>query len=208
LSIAANNIGQAIGAKGLRTRRMLIDATVELLAEMSLRDVRVAQIAKAAKTSPATFYVYFDTVQDAVLAAIAEIDQSPPELLALLQAPWSKAEARDRARQFVRHYVDYWQQHRTVFRVRNLASEEGDERFRRLREDAIRPLLRAIANRIESRVRRNPDVPAYAQAGILAAMLERLSAIYHGYISSELVTSEQLIEAAALIVAERLTDPD
>jgi AcrR family transcriptional regulator len=197
-----------MGAKGLRTRRLLIDATVELLAEMSLRDVRVAHIAKAAKTSPATFYVYFDTVQDAVLAAIAEIDQSPPELLALLQTPWSKAEARDRARRFVRLYIDYWQEHRTVFRVRNLASEEGDERFRRLREEAIRPLLGAIANRIDSRVRRNPDVPAYAQAGILAAMLERLSAIYHGYIGSELVTSEQLIEAAALIVAERLTDPD
>jgi AcrR family transcriptional regulator len=206
-ALAENNIGQSMGAKGLRTRRRLIDATVSLLDGTSLRDIRVAQIARAAKSSPATFYVYFDTVQDAVLAAIAEIDQSPPELIAMLAAPWPRTDARDRARQFVQTYVDYWQCNRVVFRVRNLASEEGDHRFHKLRENAIRPLLGAIAKRIDDREQGKPEVPAYAQAGILAAMLERLSAIYNGYQDSELVTSRQLVEAAALVVADRLGGP-
>ncbi len=206
-ALAENNIGQSMGAKGLRTRRRLIDATVSLLDGTSLRDIRVAQIAKVAKSSPATFYVYFDTVQDAVLAAIAEIDQSPEELVALLAMPWPRAEARERARRFVQTYVDYWQEHRVVFRVRNLASEEGDHRFHKLRENAIRPLLGAIARRINDREHGKPEVSAYAQAGILAAMLERLSAIYNGYLDSQLVTSKQLVEAAALVVADRLAGP-
>tara|TARA_R110000772_G_scaffold111558_7_gene215552 strand:- start:2274 stop:2504 length:231 start_codon:yes stop_codon:yes gene_type:complete len=73
--------------KGLRTRHQLIQFTISLLEKMSLRDIKVAQVAKAAMTSPAAFYVYFDTVQDTVLAAIAEIDQSPPALLAMLNDP-------------------------------------------------------------------------------------------------------------------------
>lgn len=201
---AANNIGQAMGAKGQRTRRRVIDATVSLLTTTSLRDVRVAQIARIAEISPASFYVYFDSVHDVVLAAIAEIDQSPAQLLAMLAAPWPLTEARDRARAFVSAYVDFWQDHRVVFRVRNLASEEGDERFRKAREDSIRPLLGAMAARIEAREGAVADVPGYAQAGILAAMLERLSAIYGGYRDSELVTSAQLVEAAALVVADRI----
>jgi AcrR family transcriptional regulator len=201
---AENNIGQSMGAKGLRTRRTLIDATVALLEEMSLRDVRVAHIARAANTSPATFYVYFETVQDAVLAAVAEINQSAPVLMAMLAKRWPKAEARGLARRFVRAYVDFWQAHRTVFRVRNLAAEEGDDRFKGVREQSVRPLLLALAERIEARGGGDSLAPGVPQAGILLAMLERLSAIYHGYRDSELVTAKQLVEAAALILAERL----
>jgi AcrR family transcriptional regulator len=200
----ANNIGQAMGAKGQRTRRRIIDATVTLLATTSLRDARVAEIARLAEISPASFYVYFDSVHDVVLAAIAEIDQSPPVLLDMLVQPWPASEARSRARAFVRSYIDYWQDHRVVFRVRNLASEEGDERFRKLRENAIRPLLGAMAARIDARDSTDHDVPGFAQAGVIAAMLERISAIYGSYQDSELVTSAQLIEAAALVVADRL----
>ena len=200
----ANNIGQAMGAKGQRTRRRIIDATVTLLASTSLRDVRVAEIARLAEISPASFYVYFDSVHDVVLAAIAEIDQSPPQVLEMLAEPWPAAEARSRARAFVQGYVDFWQAHRVVFRVRNLASEEGDERFRVLRERSIRPLLNVMAARIEAGDATHDDVSGYAQAGVVAAMLERISAIYGSYQDSELVTSSQLIEAAALVVADRL----
>jgi len=199
-----NNIGQAMGAKGLRTRRTLIDATVGLLEHMSLRDVRVAHVTRAARTSSATFYVYFETVQDVVLAAVEEISQSPSELLDMLAAPWPRAEARAMARKFVKIYVDVWQTHRTIFRVRNLASEEGDERFKRVREQSIRPLLVAMADRIEASGGGDSSAPAFAQAGILAAMLERLSAIYQGYRNSEQITGDQLVEAAALVLAERM----
>jgi hypothetical protein len=54
-----NHYGQKIGSKGERTRQTLIDVTVDLLETHGLRDVSVADVARVAKTSPATFYVYF-----------------------------------------------------------------------------------------------------------------------------------------------------
>ena len=62
-----NQIGQKIGAKGERTRQRLIDVTVELLETHGMRDLTVAEIARVAETSSATFYVYFDNVQAVVL---------------------------------------------------------------------------------------------------------------------------------------------
>src|SRR3546814_15871581 len=58
--------GRKLGAKGQRTRQQLIDATVALLETPGLRDVSVVAVARAAPTSPATFYVYFKDVPDVV----------------------------------------------------------------------------------------------------------------------------------------------
>ena len=79
-----NHYGQKIGSKGERTRRALIDKTVDLLESHGLRDVSVADVARAAKTSPATFYVYFRGVPEVVLAALEAASQTSPEIEALI----------------------------------------------------------------------------------------------------------------------------
>ena len=137
-----NQIGQKIGAKGERTRQRLIDITVGLLETRGMRDLTVAEIARVAETSPATFYVYFDSVQAVVLGALERAPHSNDELVALIERPWDRGVADALA--FVTLYTDLWNRHGTIFRVRNMAAEEGDERFLAARGGASVPMLKAI----------------------------------------------------------------
>jgi AcrR family transcriptional regulator len=197
-----NQNGQAMGRKGLQTRQRLIDATVEQLETTRLRDLRVSEIARKAGTSAATFYVYFPDVTDAVLAALDEFTQSTPELLALVKADWGSDAPDERARQIVQMYVDFWTSHAGLLRVRNLASDEGDERFRRAREVAIRPMLEATAAAVD-RAQRAGWVPAEldpaATAGVLMAMLERFAAVQNSYRPAP--DRSAMVAAAAHILA-------
>lgn len=175
-----NHYGQKIGSKGERTRQALIETTVELLGTHGLRDVSVADVARGAQTSPATFYVYFRGVPEVVLAALEDAPQTSPELEGLMAQDWQAPGALERARAFVDAYCELWNRHGTVFRVRNLAAEEGDERFYKARMTAATPMMTALTTQIE-RAQAAGAIPAdlrpRACAGTILMMLERLSAI-------------------------------
>ena len=173
-----NQIGQKIGAKGQRTRQRLIDVTIELLETHGMRDLTVAEIARVAETSPATFYVYFDSVQAVVLGALEQAPHSNDELVALIERPWTKGVADALA--FVTLYTDLWNRHRTIFRVRNMAAEEGDQRFLDARSRASLPMLGAISDRVkagQAAGRIDGSLHPASTAGVILAMLERLSSV-------------------------------
>jgi len=200
-----NQQGQAMGAKGLQTRRRLMEATEELVKTKPLRDLRVADIAKAARTSTSTFYLYFQDVPEAVLAVISQYSQSTPEFLAQLSEPWPEQEAYDRAQYFVESYIDYSQAHAPLFRVRNLAADEGDERFLTVRATSVRPLLDALAERIEERQRAKglpADLHGLSTAAALLAMIERIAAIPQPSLGGHRgITRERVVHAAAFFAA-------
>ena len=199
-----NQNGQAMGVKGLQTRRRLVEATEALLRTTPVRDLRVAEIAKAAHTSTSTFYLYFQDVSEAVLAVASGVSQSTPEFMALLNTPWEPDTAYDRAQNFVESYVDYWRAHTAVFRVRNLAADEGDARFIAARGHAVRPLMQLMAARIRERQAAGglpADLHAQSAASALMAMLERVGALPDGGIGSEDVTMTKIIHAAAFMMA-------
>ena len=140
ISARRNQHGQAMGAKGVQTRRRLIEATEKLLRAMPLRELRVTDIAKAARTSTSTFYLYFHDVPEAVLAVISEVSQSTPNFLAMIGDRWDEADAYERAQTFVESYFDQWQAHAALFRVRNLAADEGVKAYHgELAKLGIRP---------------------------------------------------------------------
>lgn len=177
---AYNHYGQKIGSKGERTRQLLIDTTVELLESNGLRDVSVVDVARAAKTSPATFYVYFRGVPEVVLAALETASQTSPELEALIGQDWLAPGAAKQAVPFVEVYTALWNRNRTIFRVRNLAAEEGDDRFYQARMTAAGPMMVALTEQVaraQAAGLTPADLSPRACAGTILMMLERLAAI-------------------------------
>lgn len=206
---ARNLNGQAMGPKGRQTRHRLIDATVKLLEATRLRDLYVADIARAAGTSPATFYVYFPDVPDVVLAALDELTQSTPELLAIIDEDWSKGDPKARTHAIVEYYLDFWAAHRALFRVRNLAADEGDERFLHAREQATRSMRQSIADAVlraqeAGWVSRSLD--PRATSAVLISMLERFAAVQFHYRYAE-EEREQMTNSAAYILAHLMAPP-
>lgn len=202
-----NQNGQAMGAKGIKTRQRLIDATLALLEEKRLRDLRVAEIARRARTSPATFYIYFSDAQDVVLAAIRELPQSTPQVMALAGIDWRAVDARAHAEDLLRVYTDFWQRHARLFQARNLAAEEGDTRFIEARMESIRPLLQRFSEAVaaaQADGRMPGDLDAYATAGALIAMIERIAATVRTYSRGSESDDHGPMMSAAYILATTL----
>lgn len=202
-----NHYGQKIGSKGERTRQMLIDTTIELLESKGLRDVSVVDVARAAKTSPATFYVYFRGVPEVVLAALETASQTSSELEALAARDWLAGGGQVAARDFIEAYTELWNRHRTIFRVRNLAAEEGDMRFLQSRMEQAGPMMDALSAAI-SRAQAAGRLPATLSprscAGTLLMMLERLAAVGPLTRESDGLSYAALKTAAAFSLAAML----
>ena len=81
--------GRALGPRALQTRQRLLAATAELLAEQSVRDVSVVEIARNAGTSPAAFYQYFKDVGEATLRLAEQAAEDMPAVLELIDRPWN-----------------------------------------------------------------------------------------------------------------------
>ena len=206
-----NHHGQRIGSKGERTRQVLIETTVRLLEERGLREVAVADVARAAKTSPATFYVYFRGVPEVVLAALESAPQTSARLEALMDRDWLAAGGAAAARALVDEYTELWARNRTIFRVRNLAAEEGDGRFYRARLDAARPTMDGLVPHVslaQAAGRVPGQLDQRACIGTILMMLERLSAIGPlGTGQSDSPDFASLKDAAAYTILQMLGAP-
>ena len=199
--------GRTLGPRALETRQRLLDATVELLDESSVRDISVVEIARKANTSPATFYQYFKDVGEATLRLAEQAVEEMPALIELIDASWRGQKGLDTARAIVRAFVDHWDEHRSVLLVRNLAADEGDRRFMKIRRRALSPVIEHTAKRIEehqAQGRIAPEVHPAAAAAAMAAILERLAA-YHREIEFFGAGREELIESCARILFQTVT---
>lgn len=200
--------GRPLGRRGAATRRRLLDATVALLASRGVRDLRVVDIAREVGTSPATFYQYFRDVEEAVLALAEEAGEDLGPLRELLVTSWDGPDGLAAARTFVQGFIEFWDGHRAVLRTRNLAAQEGDERFRAVRARSLRPVNEALRQKVE-RAQAEGRVAAalhpYVVASSLAALLERIAA-FHGEIQSAAdVSRDEVVETVARMVHQTVT---
>jgi hypothetical protein len=88
--------------------------------------------------------------------------------------------------------------------VRNLAADEGDRRFLRVRQKAMTPVLTTLAAQVASSRRDgrlDAAIDPQAAAAALGAVLERLAA-YHRELETLGVTREALVETCAHIVRQ------
>lgn len=186
-----------LGRKGLETRRRLMAAAHELLQNVSAVSLTATAIARHAKTSSATFYVYFDDVSDVVLALAREASEDLDDVRAVL-ADWrADVETERGARAFFETYRAYWNRHRVILNLRNMEADRGDERFLALRGSSGLSVIRELADVIQQG---HPDGSlsedqSLARATVIFAAIERLAA------SAPLYPSEPPVRRGATTTA-------
>jgi len=176
--------GRVPGRRGQATRRKLLDTTAALLETTSYRTIKVIDIAREAGTSPATFYQYFADVEQAVLVLAEEVARDAVQLTEFVRGDWSAEASDETARAVVERFMDFWEGHRAVLRVVELATEEGDLRFQRLRVRALNTLtesLRETIAEMQDRGELPNSVDPFATAGVLVSMLAHVGSHRYGF---------------------------
>lgn len=199
--------GRELGPRALQTRQRLLVATEELLATQSVRDLSVVEIARRAGTSPATFYQYFKDVEEATLRLAEQAAGEMPAVLELIDRSWQGEEGLANARSIVDAFVRHWDAHRAVLLVRNLAADEGDDRFMKVRKETLAPVIEHLAARIgaaQGAGRVDPKLHPGAAAAAMGAILERLAA-YHRELETFGVSRGDLVETCARILCQVVT---
>jgi AcrR family transcriptional regulator len=178
--------GRVPGRRGRATRQKLLECTLAGLENTGYRDVKVVDIAREAGTSPATFYQYFPDVESAVLVLAEDMAREGQELAGLVRDhPWKGRAGAETAAAVVDAFLAYWEKHRSVLRVVELATLEGDARFRKIRTSMLHGLTRSLAEQVEL-FAKDARHPAHggdpmSTAGVLVAMLAHVAAHRYGF---------------------------
>lgn len=177
--------GRVPGRRGLATRARLLDQTRQLLTTTSYRDLKVVDIARDAGTSPATFYQYFPDAESALLALADELVGEGRERLTrpVRDGSWTGRAAYDTCERIAASFLEFWDEHRSLLAVIDLASTEGDLRFREIRVQLLNAFTEAISEEIEHQReagRLPADLDPTATASVLVAMLAQVSGHRYG----------------------------
>jgi AcrR family transcriptional regulator len=199
--------GRVIGRRAAETRRKLLDATAGLLAASGSVDLKVIDIARSVGSSPATFYQYFEDVDAALLALADEAGSHLAELEPLVLAEWDRKNGLQVVRTFVAAFIDYWDEHQAILRLRNLRSEENDLRFRKRRLAANAYTMDRFVEKVDQAKaagRLAEEMNSLATAGAVMAVLERL-ATFHVEFERRGVSLPDMNETIARLVFQTLT---
>jgi AcrR family transcriptional regulator len=174
--------GRVPGRRGLATRQRLLDQVAEMLRSIAYRDLRVVDIARQAGTSPATFYQYFADVEAAVLALAEEVSRAGNEVLVpLVQGGrWRGRAGYEAAEAVVDGFLGFWADHGSVIRVMDLATNQGDDRFRQLRSRLFTRFNDALSERV-AQEQPGHDVDPRATAGAMTSMLAHVADHRYGF---------------------------
>ena len=206
--------GRPLGPRALQTRAKILEATVVILDQKPLRDLRVIDIARRIGSSPATFYQYFKDVEDVILHLASQVSEFTPEIVELIHGDWNGPEGHQRGRRVAEVVINHWDRFAPILRVRNNASDEGDQRFREVRMDAMMPMVDAFSKMIADSHEQARAAgaegdtigrvdPMYG-AMALTSVLERLS-MYHVSLEEMGGTREDLVETVGTLLQTLLT---
>ncbi len=171
--------GRVPGRRGRATRDKLLKATAELLDKSSYRDITVVEIARRARTSTGTFYQYFTDVEAALVELARELTDEGPRIVGLIRTgDWMNG-GHDSALKLVDAFVDLWERHHAILRVVDLATSEGDLRFRNIRTH----LLSQVTDELRDAIIKasDPQVEPRAQAATVVSLLAHVAEHRYGY---------------------------
>jgi len=201
-----NLYGQEMGTKGLQKREKIIKTTAELLVSRPLREIKVADIAKSGGFSTSTFYLYFETVNDAALAAIEQVNQSSQEIMDLLDEEWTFQGLLANCRKLIAAYFAIWDENQALLRVRNFMADEGDRRFIDARRRSIESIHLALQDKcrtLQVELDESNRLDPASTASVLLAALERTAQIVR-LPSAHRTTRPRMVESLAYLLAAGL----
>jgi AcrR family transcriptional regulator len=177
--------GRTPGRRGRATRDKLLSCTAELLEKSSYRDLTVIDIARCASCSPATFYQYFADVEGAILVLADQMAANGRSLTTLIaDSDWKGKSGPDTALALVDEFLDFWERHRAILRVVDLATAEGDLRFQNIRTHLLNEVtlgVRSVVEDFRAAGKLPADTEAMAQAATLVSMLAHVAQHRYGF---------------------------
>jgi len=197
---------QPLGNKGTETRLRLMAAAWRLINKRSPLSVTAAAIAKEAGTAGATFYVYFNDVEDILWAACNSVAQDITDLFADDSILRDDARLEKDALAFVKAYAEIWTRHGPLLLYRNLESDRGNTRFNQLVLRIAMPILKAFTDRIVATSTANKPITrgeATAEAVVIYAAMDRIAAALHQYPRDSLMP-DVLLRAEARVLMRML----
>jgi AcrR family transcriptional regulator len=175
----ANKNGQVLGAKGRRSRERIVAETVALLGEMPVTDLSMAAIVRRAGITPAAYYLYFDDLGEAVLAALEDSTKEFAVVAGSVAKAWPAERVFDCALAFVHAYFDVWNRHMAVLRARNVLADSGDARFTANRSEATLPVVTALTAKLAAVLAEAPGAGFSPRvlANVLLTAIERSATV-------------------------------
>jgi AcrR family transcriptional regulator len=197
---AEGKVEKALGPKGARTRRRIMDATADMLAERPFADIRITEVARAADIAQPNFYTYFASVEDVILAIADEV--SADSLSVYLEPDWEGEAGLEHARQLVEAAIKLWRRHRGVFSIVSMLADKRHGGFAAVRVRQMRVIYKSFETKIRAAQRAGrldtaitPRLCGYECVGIIGSTGQR----YELLIASGF-THEQLVETTARLL--------
>ena len=195
--------GRVPGRRGRATRTRLLECTAEMLSTTSFRELKVIDIAREAATSPATFYQYFPDVESAILVLAEDMAVDTAALAEhVRRGPWDGAAGYETALELADRFFEFWDRNRSLLRVVDLATGEGDRRFSQIRSRLLNEVtvaLREVIERTQPSTADGAALEPMATAGVLVAMLGQVASHRHGFEVWGIPTSDTRRSMAHLV---------
>lgn len=194
------------GRKGKETRRLLMDATRKLLAVSSPLSISAVAISRDAQTSPATFYVYFNDVENILWALCEAVTEETSHLFVSHEFLRDSAKLEEDALAFVRGYCDIWAHHGPLLLYRNMEADRGNRSFNELVLRVALPILEGLTDRIVEAAAAEQPISrqdANAEAVVFISAIDRIAAALHTWPEDSLMP-DVLLRAEARVLVRML----
>lgn len=188
-----------LGPRAQQTQAMLLDTARSVFLEKGYGGTRIDDIADAAGISRASFYTYFPSKRDALLAAGTESAAAAQKVLAKLDeipADWSRADISS----WVAAWIEFLDVHGAFVLVWGQAGYEDKE----IRLAGVHAQLRNAKRLATTLIRLGHPEPVHSVADSLAliGMIERLW--YYHYVADGVMDADEMHDSIVRMVVSLL----
>jgi AcrR family transcriptional regulator len=155
-----------------------MDGLSSLLKTVEFSEISVSDIARFASISQPSFYTYFSSVEDIVVALANEF--TADQLAVSIEQDWAGADGPRLARELIEASLLFWNVHGPVFEVVAAYADRGRREFILVRAALLRRVYKAfeaqvakgqVAGRISASI--NARLAGYECAGALTSLGRR-----------------------------------